>query len=73
MWDDDIDETMLFDKGMYYGLLKAWDDMYRSKKLTMRQVQAFNQAVQAAYDCKQISKQDTLHFAALICYLQPQE
>ena len=58
---------------MYDTLLKQWDNLYRDQNLGVEMIEKFNGDVQTAYDNGSISKQDAVHFAALICYLKPKQ
>ena len=58
---------------MYDKLLKQWDNAYlaihRDDGDVEKHVTDFNKAVQSALDDGAITKDDAVHFAALMCYL----
>ena len=58
---------------MYDKLLKQWDNAYlaihRDGEDVKAHATAFNDAVQAAVSEGSITKDDAVHFAGLMCYL----
>lgn len=62
----------------YTDLLMMWDEAYRAIKggkedYPKARVKQINDAVQRELDRGRISQNDALHFAALVCYLKPND